>query len=144
MNLTIVIKPKVIRKPKAGVRLTNKLTQARVIKEDGEYKAYIDIPTDDIIKPKLIIPFTKRSYNLKGRRDIFSKEKGEHGYIRYVRDESKAKYFDVDEEIYVPFAPNWLVSGYIVKLENGSKAFDFKDIIKPYGYEISSVKSWER
>ena len=36
---------------------------------------------------------------------------------------------------YIPFAPNWIVRGYIVK-DNGTMKFDFKSLVGIDGYTM--------
>lgn len=105
------------------------------INEDGEYRVSI-ISEDDKLYNNMILPFTKKSYELKGCINIFSRTKDEHNnYVRYVRNEEKAKTFPGDPNKYVPFAPNWIVKGDIVK-EDLVLKFDFKNLLTIKGYNI--------
>ena len=51
-----------------------------------------------------------------------------YGYTRYVRTEDKAKVFPGDSDIYVPFAPNWIVKGDIIN-DKGVLKFDFIELL---------------
>ena len=99
--------------PKPSVKIEAKNKRGYVILEDGEYKVLL-INESDGIHNRTILPFTKRSYDLKGKTSIFSKTKGKYGYTRHVRTEDKAKVFPGDLDKYVPFAPNWMVKGDII------------------------------
>ena len=100
--------------------------------EDGEYKVSL-INESDGIHNHTILPFTKKSYDLKGKTSIFTKTKGKYGYTRYVRTEDKAKVFPGDSDIYVPFAPNWIVKGDIIN-DKGVLKFDFIELLTIKGY----------
>ena len=125
-----VPKSKTIPKPSIKIEAKNK--RGYVILEDEEYKVLLANESDGIHNRK-ILPFTKRSYDLKGKTSIFSKTKGKYGYTRYVRTEDKAKVFPGDSDIYVPFAPNWIVKGDIINDKRVLK-FDFVELLTIKGY----------
>ena len=125
-----VPKSKTIPKPSVKIEAKNK--RGYVILEDGEYKISL-VNESDGIHNHTILPFTKRSYDLKGKTSIFTKTKGKYGYTRYVRTEDKAKVFPGDSDIYVPFAPNWIVKGDIIN-DKGILKFDFIELLTIKGY----------
>lgn len=125
-----VPKSKTIPKPSVKIEANNK--RGCVILEDGEYKVSL-INESDCIHNCKILPFTKRSYDLKGKTSIFSKTKGKYGYIRHIRTEDKAKVFPGDSDKYVPFAPNWIVKGNIIN-DKGVLKFDFTELLTIKGY----------
>ena len=125
-----VPKSKTIPKPSIKIEAKNK--KGRVILEDEEYKVLL-INESYSIHNRTILPFTKRSYDLKGKTSIFSKTKGKYGYTRYVRTEDKAKVFPGDSDKYVPFAPNWIVKGDIIN-DKGVLKFDFVELLTIKGY----------
>ena len=125
-----VPKSKTIPKPSIKIEAKNK--RGYVILEDEEYKVLLANESYDIRNRK-ILPFTKRSYDLKGKTSIFSKTKGKYGYTRHVRTEDKAKVFPGDSDIYVPFAPNWIVKGDIIN-DKGILKFDFVELLTIKGY----------
>ena len=118
--------------PKPSVKIEAKNKRGYVILEDGEYKVS-PINESDGIHNHTILPFTKRSYDLKGKTSIFTKTKNKYGYTRYVRTEDKAKVFPGDSDIYVPFAPNWIVKGDIIN-DKGVLKFDFVELLTIKGY----------
>ena len=118
--------------PKPSVKIEDKNKRGYVILEDGEYKVSLINESDGIRNCK-ILPFTKRSYDLKGKTSIFSKTKGKYGYIRHIRTEDKAKVFPGDSDKYVPFAPNWIVKGDIIN-DKGVLKFDFTELLTIKGY----------
>ena len=131
LSLKISIpKSKTISKPFVKIEAKNK--RGYVILEDEEYKVSLINESDGIYNRK-ILPFTKRSYDLKGKTSIFSKTKGKYGYTRHVRTEDKAKVFPGDSDKYVPFAPNWMVKGDIIN-DKGVLKFDFIELLTIKGY----------
>ena len=118
--------------PKPSVKIEAKDKRGYVILEDEEYKVLLANESYDIHNRK-ILPFTKRSYDLKGKTSIFSKTKGKYGYTRHVRTEDKAKVFPGDSDKYVPFAPNWMVKGNIIN-DKGILKFDFVELLTVKGY----------
>lgn len=118
--------------PKPSIKIEAKDKRGYVILEDEEYKVLLANENYDIHNRK-ILPFTKRSYDLKGKTSIFSKTKGKYGYTRHVRTEDKAKVFPGDSDKYVPFAPNWMVKGNIIN-DKGILKFDFVELLTIKGY----------
>ena len=118
--------------PKPSIKIEAKDKRGYVILEGEEYKVLLANESYDIHNRK-ILPFTKRSYDLKGKTSIFTKTKGKYGYTRYVRTEDKAKVFPGDSDIYVPFAPNWIVKGDIIN-DKGVLKFDFIELLTIKGY----------
>ena len=125
-----VPKSKTISKP--SIKIEAKDKRGYVILEGEEYKVLLANESYDIHNRK-ILPFTKRSYDLKGKTSIFSKTKGKYGYTRHVRTEDKAKVFPGDSDKYVPFAPNWMVKGNIIN-DKGILKFDFVELLTIKGY----------
>ena len=118
--------------PKPSIKIEAKGKKGYVILEGEEYKVLLANESYDIHNRK-ILPFTKRSYDLKGKTSIFSKTKGKYGYTRHVRTEDKAKVFPGDSDKYVPFAPNWMVKGNIIN-DKGILKFDFVELLTIKGY----------
>lgn len=118
--------------PKPSVKIEAKDKRGYVILEDEEYKVLLTNESNSIYNHK-ILPFTKKSYDLKGKTSIFSKTKGKYGYIRHIRTEDKAKDFPGDSDKYVPFAPNWIVKGDIIN-DKGVLKFDFIELLTIKGY----------
>ena len=118
--------------PKPSIKIEAKDKRGYVILEGEEYKVLLANENYDIHNRK-ILPFTKRSYDLKGKTSIFSKTKGKYGYTRHIRTEDKAKVFPGDSDKYVPFAPNWMVKGDIIN-DKGVLKFDFIELLTIKGY----------
>ena len=118
--------------PKPSIKIEAKNKRGYVILEGEEYKVLLANENYDIHNRKML-PFTKRSYDLKGKTSIFSKTKGKYGYTRHVRTEDKAKVFPGDSDKYIPFAPNWMVKGNIIN-DKGILKFDFVELLTIKGY----------
>lgn len=132
-----VPKPKRNKTSDGIKRTTNKIVKGKVFQdEDGTYKISIDMRNDSTHPDLLILEFTERSYDLTGKTNVFSRTVDDKGRrTRYIRNEIHAKYMPGLPEQYIPFAPNWIVKGYIVK-DNGTMKFDFKSLIGIDGYNI--------
>ena len=136
-SFTFVSKKKNITNKK----LTSKLVSGVCLKEGEDYKIRINakaLKPDIIDKGQpdiLIFDFTEESYNLRGVVSVFSRNTDDKGkYTRYIRNESKCKFFPGNKDKLVPFCPNWVCNGYIVR-HDGKLMFDFNDCLNPEGYE---------
>lgn len=134
-KIAIPKKKKVVVK---GIKIEDKNVQGIVFID--EYNAYkVKIPS----KNNLILPFTTDSFSIKGKTTIFSRyidEKGRH--IRYIRNEDKAKLSADNRALYIPFAPNWIVKGNIIR-DNGVIKFDFLNLITKNGYNTINNTDYE-
>jgi len=133
--------PKKVRKSDVKY-ITRKLIKGICIKTDNGFKIQIEAKAikDSIIEKGqpdlLLLDFTEDSYELKGITSIFDRNPDKNGkYIRYVRNETKAKFFPGDPERYVPFCNNWVCKGYIVRIK-GKLMFKFKECIAPKGFDV--------
>ena len=125
-----VPKPKRNRTSDGIKRTTNKIAKGKVFKdEDGTYKVSISMENDPVHPDLLILDFTERSYDLTGKTNVFSRTVDSKGRrTRFIRNPMNAKFMPGLPEQYIPFAPNWIVRGYIVT-DNGIKKFDFKSLV---------------
>ena len=139
LNLKIVVAPPKKHKTRSnsGIKLIGKSKRGVVFQdEDGTYKVSISMENDPNYPDFLVIPFTERSYNIVGKTTVFAREVDKHGRrVRYIRSEANAKFMPGDPKRYIPFAPNWIVRGYIVK-DNGTMKFDFKSLVGIDGYTM--------
>ena len=130
LKISVPKKSKTISKSSVKIEAKNK--KGYVILENEEYKVLL-INESYSIHNRTILPFTEKSYDLKGKTSIFSKTKGKYGYIRHIRPEDKAKIFPGDPDKYVPFAQNWMVKGDIIN-DKGVLKFDFVELLTIKGY----------
>lgn len=132
-----VPKPKRDRTSDGIKRTTNKIVKGTVFQdEDGTYKISISMGNDPITPDLLVLDFTERSYDLTGKTNVFSRTVDSKGRrTRFIRNSINAKFMPGLYEQYIPFAPNWIVRGYIVK-DNGIQKFDFKSLVGIDGYTM--------
>lgn len=132
-----VPKPKRNKTSDGIKRTTNKIAKGKVFRdEDGTYKVSISMDNDLVNPDLLILDFTERSYDLTSKTNVFSRSVDSKGrYIRFIRNTMDAKFMPGLPEQYIPFAPNWIVRGYIVK-DNGINKFDFKSLVGIDGYTM--------
>lgn len=118
-------------------RTTNKIVKGKVFQdENGTYKVSISMENDPVHPDLLVLDFTERSYDLTGKTNVFSRTVDSKGRrIRFIRNLINAKFMPGLPEQYIPFAPNWIVRGYIVK-DNGTMKFDFKSLVGIDGYTM--------
>ena len=139
-NTFKLIPKKRVVKHDGNKRLTPKLVKGMCIKEGDTFKIQVDVRA---LKPNIIekgqpdlllLDFTEESYELKSVISVFDRNPDDKGrYTKYIRNETKAKFFPGNVEKYVPFCHNWICSGYIVR-RNGKMMFDFNECIAPQGY----------
>ena len=95
----------------------------------------------DSIKSKggpLKLSFTNKSYELKGKKYVFTRNLDKNGKrILYIRNKEKANYDYGDSSIYIPFAPNWIVLGNVIR-ENFILKFEFLELLNKEGYNALS------
>lgn len=135
LKISIPKKQKTISKNTVKIEDKNKKGVV-FIDENGEYKVSLFKDDDFYSSVSLIVPFTEKSYELKGKTSIFSRITDKDGrYIRYIRSEEKAKFFPGNPDVFVPFAPNWIVKGNLVR-EGLILKFDFISLVNIKGYNV--------
>ena len=109
-----------------------------VVKEDEKENFTVAIK-DNNENTIEILPFTDKSFNLRGRKYVFCRKKDNKGKrICKIRDEFHAKFMPGLPEQYIPFTSNWVVKGYVV--QNGLvRQFDFKSLVGVEGYPTSQI-----
>lgn len=141
LNLSLAIKVIENKKKRVSSAFTkvSKVVQGVVFLDPDEgFKVSID--TDKNGTDEIILSFTEKSYDLLGKETVFRREPDAQGrYIRIIRNKENAKFFPGLPEQYIPFAPNWIVKGYIVK--SGIKQlFDFTTLVGIDGYSNEKLK----
>lgn len=132
-----VPKPKRNKTSDGIKRTTNKIVKGKVFQDkDGTYKVAIDMQNDTVNPDLLVLDFTERSYDLTGKINVFSRTVDSKGRrTRFIRNPIHARFMPGLPEQYIPFAPNWIVRGYVVT-DNGIKKFDFKSLVGIEGYTM--------
>ena len=133
-----VVQPK-RKKSESSPKKVSKLVKAKVIEDEEGYKAIINMQNDPDYPDLLVLPFTEASYELKDRKDVFTRAKDEKGRrTRYICSPEKARFMPRSPEFYTPFTTNWIITGHIVSGGSlGKMEFDFKDLITIDGYETN-------
>lgn len=135
LKISIPKKQKTISKNTVKIEAKNKKGVV-FIDEDGKYKVSLSMENDNCNPSLLIVPFTEKSYDLRGKTNIFNKIPDKEGrYIRHIRTEEKSKFFPGNPDVFVPFAPNWIVKGNLVR-EGLILKFDFISLVNIKGYNI--------
>lgn len=135
LKISIPKKPKTTSKNTIKIEAKNKKGVV-FIDEDGKYKVSLFKNDDFYSSVSLIVPFTEKSYDLRGKTSIFNKIPDKKGrYIRHIRTEEKSKFFPGNSDVFVPFAPNWIVKGNLVR-EGLILKFDFISLINIKGYNV--------
>ena len=135
-----VPKPKRNKTSDGIKRTTNKIIKGKVFQdEDGIYKISINMENDPVNLDLRILEFTERSYDLTCKTNVFSRTVDSKGRrTRFIRNPMNAKFMPGLPEQYIPFAPNWIVRGYIVN-DNGTMKFDFKSLVGIDGYNMDML-----
>lgn len=136
---TLTIKPasKPKREPKpTGSNISRKCYA--VVKEiDGEFKAVININKqhirlkkgDELSNEQLILPFTERSLDLKGKIYVFLKEKDKYGhYVCIIRNTINAELHPGLPTQYNAVHENLLLAGHIIR-KNDKMYFEYEDLV---------------
>lgn len=132
LNLKIIgfsIKPASLKpkKEKAPKKQVIKVLYCIARKENGEWKAYINTKGIENYKDVTILNFTPKSFILKGKTNIFSKEKDKtNHYVRIIRSINDSYIFEGNDELYCSLCENRVFSGHIVTID-GVSYFDMKE-----------------
>lgn len=128
--LNFTLKPFVKKKVKnTSIRPANasRLCAGVVVVIDGEYRIKIYTKYDEDFDESIIIPFTEESFNLKGRKRVFSKHKDKYGHnILYIRDKNESIGKPLSSDIYTSVVEREVCTGYILR-RNGALYFDLRE-----------------
>lgn len=118
----VVIKPKKI--PTSHKPLTKLLYCLAVKDENNQWIAKINTKGIEGYKEVTILPFTEKSFELKGRNNIFRINKDKHGHwVRVIRTDLEAELYPGNTVSYCTLCENCVFSGHIVKID-GITQFD--------------------
>ena len=136
-----VPKPKRNRTSEGIKRTSNRIVKGKVFQdEDGTYKIAINMNNDTVNPDLRVLEFTERSYDLTGKTNVFSRTVDSKGRrTRFIRNPMNAKFMPDLPEQYIPFAPNWIVRGYIVT-DKGVRKFDFRSLVGIDGYTLDVLQ----
>ena len=111
------IKPvKKIRSYNTSIKLIKNMLYCKPKRdEDGNWYAEVNTRGFEGYKDVTILPFSEESFRLKGRTDIFLKEKDNTGhFVHIVRDECQVRNY-LNPDIYCSLCENSIFKGHIIK-----------------------------
>jgi hypothetical protein len=149
LNLKVAPKVRTTNKTERKVNPPKKLTKlvngiVRLV--NGRYTCFVDynefsermfanVNVNEITTTtaSIDIPFTIESYHIHDFKSIFTKTKEKYGYVCLVRTESQVIFGNYPPSKYLPFAPNWIVRGWIVKI-NDTIQFKLRNLVTVEGH----------
>lgn len=109
-------------------KVSKKVYCVCVEKSFNEFVAHINMKNDKDFPDIRELPFTERSYDLKGKLKVFSIIPDKNNKIVcIIRDKLTAINFPGLPTNYTPFRNNYVYSGYIVNIDN-KHYFDVEDV----------------
>lgn len=105
----------------------SRLCIGTTIKDGNTYKIRISLRNDPDFPDYIVIPFTKRSLDLKGKSIVYGCKKDNLGRIvKYCRDKSKCELFPGLPTQYTVVVEKVVCSGYVIR-KDGKLLFDLLD-----------------
>lgn len=127
-TINIVSKPKKHITSKNSNSIISRKCLAIVSKIDDEYKAIINYDASSNTE-KIVIPFTKKSLELKNKEYVWLKDKDEYGHnVCIIRDSQKAFLYPGLDTQYNAIRENLLIAGHIVRID-GKMYFEYETLI---------------
>lgn len=118
----IVAKPK--RTPNTHKPLSKILYCVARKNENNEWEAHINTKGIEGYEDTTVLPFTEKSFELKGRNDVFRINKDKYGHIvRVIRSDVDAEFYPGNKEGLCTLCEGCVFSGHIVKVD-GNFQFD--------------------
>lgn len=134
-TIHLASKPKCESKP-TGSNISRKCyAVVKVI--DGEFKAVINIDKkyiylkegDELSNEQLILPFTEKSLDLKGKLYVFLKKKDKYGHpVCIIRNDNISNISPGLSTQYDTIHENLLIAGHIIR-KNGKMYFEYEDLV---------------
>lgn len=121
----------------------NSLLYAQAIKrEDGTWFARVKTKGFEGYKDITILPFSEKTFELKGKVDVFYNKPDKDGHYTWIiRTEQDANFAPGNKEDYCPLCHKCIFQGYIIKTLEGL-FFDIVRFIGSYyraGYLVDEV-----
>lgn len=114
------IKPvKKVRAKVSSTPIVKQVLYCKPVNVEDTLVAHINTKGLDGYENVIILPFSKESFDLKGKTHIFAKEKNKEGkYVHIIRSKDTSEMYPGDDERYTPICENSIYKGYIVKRDN--------------------------
>ena len=111
------------------VRISRLCKAVVILNNNNEYVAKINLKNDANHPDTLVIPFTKNSYELKGKEYVFGRQKDKYNhYVCHIRSKFDVTMFPGLDTQYSVFKPNIVVGGYIVRID-GKHYFNYTQFV---------------
>lgn len=132
MPLKFTIKPAALKPKKDPTVSNNKKYLTKILyciahNTDNGWKAYINTRGLEGYEDLTILPFTEKSFELKGRRDVFLHHKDSTGHwVRIMRNQIDSIISPGSPEVYCTLCENDCFTGHIIKID-GILQFDMSN-----------------
>ena len=127
-------------KSNSPTKKINTLLYAQAIRrEDGNWFARVKTRGFEGYKDITILPFSEKSFELKGKTNVFYHKKDKNGhYTRVIRTEEDSIRYPGNKEDYCPLCDKCIFQGYIIKTINGVcfDVINFVDVYSKAGHLI--------
>ena len=127
---------------KPSKQITCLLYAQAIKREDGTWFARVRTKGFEGYKDITILPFSEKTFELKGKIDVFYHKPDKRGYYtRVIRTEEDSIRYPGNKEDYCPLCDKCIFQGYIIKTINGL-CFDvvkYIGIYSKYGNLIDDV-----
>lgn len=124
------IKPvKKVRAKVSSIPIIKQTLYCKPVYVNDEVVAHINTRGIDGYEKVTILPFSKESFDLRGKTHIFARDKNKEGkYVHIIRSKDTSEMYPGDDELYTPICENSIYKGYIVK-RNNELAFNVVEYI---------------
>ena len=133
---------KKVRTSKPTKKVKSLLYAQAVKREDGTWFARVKTKGFEGYKDITILPFSEKTFELKGKVDVFYHNKDKQGYYtRIMRTEQDSVFYPGNKEDYCVLCDKCIFQGYIIKTLNGL-CFDvvkYIGVYSKYGKLIDDV-----
>ena len=124
---------------KPSKQITCLLYAQAIKREDGTWFARVKTKGFEGYKDITVLPFSEKTFELKGKTDVFYHKPDKKGYYtRIIRTEEDSIRYPGNKEDYCPLCDKCIFQGYIIKMLDGLY-FDIVNFVGTYsesGYLI--------
>lgn len=131
--ITFKLNPIRKTKPQNQIKNISSLLYCQACKkEDGTWFARVNTRGYKGYKDVTILPFSEKTFELKGKTNVFTHKKDKKGYYtRNIRTEQDSVSYPGNKEDYCALCDKCIFRGYIIKTINGI-CFDIIEYIGTY------------
>lgn len=134
-----------VKKVKANkpTKKVNSLLYAQAIKrDDGTWFARVKTKGFEGYKDITILPFSEKTFELKGKVDVFYNKPDKNGYYtRIIRTEQDSIFYPGNKEDYSTLCDKCIFQGYIIKTIEGTffDVTNYVGIYSKYGKLVDDI-----